>query len=129
MLKAYKYYLQPSQEQKTLINKHLGSCRWLYNYALNKKIISYQTDKTQISRFDLQKELPELKKQTNTEWLAEINSQSLQAVLRNLDMAYTRFFRQKKGSCQNARVNSTKNRVIKNQKTLSCSFNLNRKNN
>jgi len=32
-------------------------------------------------------------------------------------------------SCQNARVNSTKNRVMKNQKTLSCSFNLNRKNN
>ena len=28
-------------------------------------------------------------------------------------------------SCQNARVNSTKNRVMKNQKTLSCSFNLN----
>jgi len=27
-------------------------------------------------------------------------------------------------SCQNARVNSTKNRVMKNQKTLSCSFNL-----
>jgi len=34
-----------------------------------------------------------------------------------------------KVSCQNARVNSTKNRVMKNQKTLSCSFNLNRKNN
>ena len=32
-------------------------------------------------------------------------------------------------SCQNARVNSTKNRVMKNQKTLSCSFNLNRKDN
>ena len=35
----------------------------------------------------------------------------------------------KRVSCQNARVNSTKNRVMKNQKTLSCSFNLNRKNN
>jgi len=32
-------------------------------------------------------------------------------------------------SCQNARVNSTNNRVMKNQKTLSCSFILNRKNN
>ena len=96
MLKAYKYYLQPSQEQKTLINKHLGSCRWLYNYALNKKITAYQKDKTNISRFDLQKELPQLKKQVNTEWLSEINSQSLQAVLRNLDMAYTGFSDKKK---------------------------------
>ena len=37
MLKAYKYRISPIDEQKTLINKHLGSCRWLYNYALNKK--------------------------------------------------------------------------------------------
>ena len=97
MLRAYKYRINPTDEQKTLINKHLGSCRWLYNYALNKKITAYQKDKTNISRFDLQKELPQLKKQVNTEWLSEINSQSLQAVLRNLDMAYTRFFRQKRG--------------------------------
>ena len=45
MLKAYKYYLQPSQEQKTLINRHLGSCRWLYNYALNKKNNGFKSKK------------------------------------------------------------------------------------
>ena len=38
MLRAYKYRINPTDEQKTLINKHLGSCRWFYNYALNKKI-------------------------------------------------------------------------------------------
>jgi len=97
MLKAYKYRINPTDEQKTIINKHLGSWRWLNNYALNKKITAYQKDKTNISRFDLQKDLPQLKKQVNTEWLSEINSQSLQAVLRNLDMAYTHFFRLKKG--------------------------------
>ena len=36
MLKAYKYRIKPTDEQKTLINKHLGSCGWLYNYAFNK---------------------------------------------------------------------------------------------
>ena len=34
---------------------------------------------------------------TELEWLQEINSQCLQAALRNLDSAYTRFFREKKG--------------------------------
>jgi len=97
MLKAYKYCINPTDEQKTLINKHLGSCRWLYNYALNKKITAYQKTQTNISRFALQAELPLLKKNSDTEWLSEINSQSLQAELRNLDMAYTRFFRLKKG--------------------------------
>lgn len=97
MLRAYQYRIYPTQEQTILINKHLGCVRWLYNYALDKKITAYQKDKTQISRFDLQAELPILKKQKDTEWLAEVNSQSLQATLRNLDMAYTRFFKHKKG--------------------------------
>lgn len=34
---------------------------------------------------------------TELDWLNEINSQCLQAALRNLDSAYTRFFREKKG--------------------------------
>ena len=37
MLRAYKYRINPTDEQKMLINKHLGSCRWFCNYALNKK--------------------------------------------------------------------------------------------
>lgn len=97
MFRAYKYRIYPNEDQKELINKHIGCCRWLYNYALNKKIESYQKDGTHISRFDLQAELPALKKQEDTKWLSEINSQSLQGSLRNLDMAYTSFFKQKKG--------------------------------
>jgi putative transposase len=38
-----------------------------------------------------------LKNAAETAWLKEVNSQSLQAALANLDMAYTRFFREKKG--------------------------------
>ena len=48
MLRAYKYRINPTGEQKMLINKHLGSCRWLYNYALNKKITAYQKTQTNI---------------------------------------------------------------------------------
>ncbi len=97
MLRAYKYRIYPTPDQEVMISKHLGCTRWLYNYALNKKVTAYQKDKTNISRFQLQAELPILKKQEDTEWLSEVNAQSLQAVLRNLDMAYTRFFKQKKG--------------------------------
>jgi len=39
--------------------------------------------------------LPDLKKEF--EWLTEVNSQSLQQTNRNLDSAFTRFFREKKG--------------------------------
>ena len=31
--RAYKYRLYPNEEQKVLIAKHLGSCRFIYNYS------------------------------------------------------------------------------------------------
>jgi putative transposase len=96
MLKAYKYRLYPNKAQVVLLNKHFGACRWLYNYGLAKKMQTYTETKTMISRFDLQAELPQLKRGDYT-WLSEINSLSLQAVLRNLDTAYKNFFRDKKG--------------------------------
>ena len=95
--KAFKYRIYPNQEQKVLINKHIGSCRWIYNYALNKKIEAYKTNKTKLTRFDLSADLPQLKKNEETEWLKEINSQSLQMSLKNMDEAFTEFFRDKKG--------------------------------
>jgi putative transposase len=95
--KAFKYRIYPNQEQTVLINKHIGSCRWLYNYALNKKIEAYKKYKTRLSRFDLSADLPQLKKNKETEWLKEINSQALQMSLNNMDEAFTKFFRDKEG--------------------------------
>lgn len=59
---------------------------------MSRKIAHYkQTSKT-LSRYDIQAEIPGLKKQESTEWLKEVNSQSLQAVLIHLDTAYNKFF-------------------------------------
>ncbi|MFZ2497825.1 MAG: helix-turn-helix domain-containing protein, partial [Methanosarcina sp.] len=38
MLKAYKFRLYPTKDQKVLIEKHIGSCRFVYNWALAEKI-------------------------------------------------------------------------------------------
>jgi len=95
--RAYKYRLYPTQDQQILINKHIGSCRWFYNYALEKKIKAYKKDKTTLSRFNLSSDLPMLKKQEETQWLKDVNSQSLQAALEHMDNAFVRFFREKKG--------------------------------
>jgi putative transposase len=97
MIRAYKYRIYPNQEQEVLINKHLGCSRWVYNYALAKKNKAYQEEKKSLSRFDIQKDLPTLKKQVETEWLKEVNSQSLQYSLENLDNAFTKFFKKQGG--------------------------------
>jgi putative transposase len=97
ILRAFKYRLYPTTEQQTAFAKHFGCARWLYNWGLNKKTTAYKETQKSISRFELQAELPLLKKTEETAWLSEVNSQSLQAALEHLDKAYTRFFREKKG--------------------------------
>jgi len=86
-----KYRLKPNKAQQELINKHVGASRFLYNLALETKTVAYLGNKVSLSRYDLQKQIPELKKEC--EWLKEINSQSLQYVLLNLDTAYKKFFK------------------------------------
>ena len=91
--KAYKYRLYPNKEQIKLFEKHFGCVRFVYNWGLDKKIKAYQQDKKRLSCFDLTNELVEFKKQKDFNWLNEVNSQSLQMSLRNLDNAFTNFFR------------------------------------
>ncbi len=95
MLRAYKYRLYPCAAQIELLNKHFGSVRYIYNWALGVKMNAYQVESKTISRFELDKQMTGLK--TECDWLKEINSQSLQATLRHLESGYTRFFRDKKG--------------------------------
>ena len=95
--KAYKYRIYPNKEQQELINKHIGCCRFIYNLCLEKKINAYKISKKSISSFELINLLPVLKKEQETSFLKEVNSLSLQAAIRNLDRAYQRFFKEKKG--------------------------------
>jgi len=76
MLVAYKYRLYPDEEQREMFLKHFGACRFVYNWSLEQKINAYETDKTSLSCYDLNKMLPNLKKEN--EWLKEVNAQSLQ---------------------------------------------------
>jgi putative transposase len=91
MLKAYKYRLNPSQKQAELINKHIGSCRFIYNLALETKQMAFAGSKANLSCFALHKQLTDLK--TECSWLKEIASQALQQSITDLDSAYTRFFK------------------------------------
>ena len=92
---AYKFRLYPNQTQKVLLEKHFGCCRWVYNYFLQKKITHYKETKKTIGWIQHANELIDLK--IEHEWLSEIGSQSLQATIRNLDNAYTNFFRSNMG--------------------------------
>ena len=94
MLKAYKYRIFPNEEQQNLLASIFGQVRFVYNLGLETKISAYAGNKVNLNCFDLINQIIELKK-TDCAWLKESPSQALQASLRNLDNAYTNFFRGK----------------------------------
>lgn len=97
MIKAYKYRLHPNKAQTEFFEKSFGCVRFIYNWALNQRIEAYQKDGTRISWVESCRRLTELKKQEDTKWLCEVANQSLQSSIRNMDKAFTCFFREKKG--------------------------------
>lgn len=96
MLRTYKYRLYPSKEQIVLLSKHFGACRWVYNDALALRVKLWQEKKERITWVDLVNRLPKLKLHEETEWLKEVNAQSLCSQIVNLEKAYQAFF--KKGA-------------------------------
>ncbi len=95
MLQAYKYRMYPNREQVASLLQHIHACRFVYNSSLEQKIRAYEQEGQKLSCFDLNTRLPAFKEEHP--WLKEVNSQSLQSANKNLDNAFTRFFREKKG--------------------------------
>lgn len=97
VLKAYKYRIYPSASQITLIEKHFGSTRFLYNYFLDYRQKEYAKGNKKVRYIVTQGELTKLKKLEEYQWLNECGSQSLQMALRDLDAAFTKFFKKQGG--------------------------------
>ncbi len=89
---AVKVRLYPTTEQQEILAQHFGCARWWWNRALNLCIETYQATGKSLSQSALNKFLPKLKKQEDTEWLSECYSQVLQATTLNLVTAYRNFF-------------------------------------
>jgi len=87
--------LYPTEKQKKILENHFNITRCIYNLALETKIRCYQDYQVNLSRYDLQNQLPELKH--NFPWIKDCKAECLQYTLLQLDNAYKRFFKLKKG--------------------------------
>ncbi|PRY41876.1 putative transposase [Spirosoma oryzae] len=104
MIKAYKYELAPTPEQANHLNRIMGSCRFVYNLALDTKIHAY-TKGVSVNCFELMKQLTDLK--AEYDWLYESPTHALQHAISNLDNAFTNFF---KGRAKFPRFKSKKHK-------------------
>ena len=110
--KTYKFRIYPTSEQEILLAKHFGCTRFVYNHFLNERKEQYQKEKKSDNYYAQAKSLTEIKKRGETEWLKEVNSQTLQFALRALDTAFLNFFR------GNAQFPKFKSRKHKNTFTI-----------
>ena len=93
MVQTFKYKIHPTTEQKDKLSSFFGCARFVYNWGLERKTSEYRTNGKNLTYIDLAHELTVLKKEKD--WLKECPNVCLQQSLRNLDVAFTSFFRKK----------------------------------
>ncbi|PSF37142.1 transposase [Aphanothece hegewaldii CCALA 016] len=89
--KAYKFRIYPNQEQQAFLAKCFGCSRFVYNHFIRVTTDIYAESKKHFRYKEWANLLVKLKREFD--WLSEVNSQSLQQTLKDLESAFTRFFK------------------------------------
>ncbi len=92
---AYRYELKPNNKQVGLLLKHSGISRFVWNWALARRIELYKTREGKerfTNAINQQRELNVLKK-SEYPWMYEVSKCAPQSSLQDLDRAYANFIR------------------------------------
>ena len=92
MLNVLKVRIYPNQQQEIALNRNLGSARFVWNYYLNKTNNQYLETGKGMTYCQMAKDLTQLKKLSDYEWLSESTAATLQQALKNLESAFKNFF-------------------------------------
>ena len=84
-----------------------GCARWVYNYFLNLRQEHYKETGKNLTYNMMSAELTKLRKLPEVSWLKESSFNALQQSLRNLNTAYSKFF---KGQCRYPQFKKKSNR-------------------
>lgn len=90
--KVYRFRLCPTQAQGQVFLSLAGSRRFVFNWALSRRKAHYAETQKTLSLKELSAELTALKKQEETAWLQQSDSQLLQQALQDCDRAFKNFF-------------------------------------
>lgn len=94
MLRGVQCRLYPTAEQRDFFARSFGCVRFVYNEALAHCQAERAAQRKHPRAFDLIKRLPALKRLHP--WMGEVDSMALQAACRDLDWAFSSFFRRVK---------------------------------
>ena len=97
MLKSYKTEINPTPEQKQIINRTIGVCRYVYNFYLAHNREIYETEKRFVSGMEFSKWLNNEFIPNNPEfqWIKDVSSKSIKKSIMNAERAFKIFFKGK----------------------------------
>lgn len=97
MLDVLKVRIYPNKEQEISLAKNFGCSRFVWNFYLNKTNTQYEETGKGMTYCQMAKDLTQLKKQSDYEWLQESTAAVLQQSLKNLESALLNFFSKRTG--------------------------------
>lgn len=77
--------------------RHIGACRYIWNYMLYYQKKNYESGGKHLSTFDMEKLLKPLKNDGEHNWLRDISRYSLDTICHDLNNAYSSFFKKISG--------------------------------
>ena len=97
MLKSYKTEINPTPEQKQIINRTIGVCRYVYNFYLAHNQEIYEYENRFVSAMEFSKWLNNnfIPNNSNFHWIKEVSSKSVKQSIVNSERAFKNFFKGK----------------------------------
>lgn len=95
--RAYKYRFYPTPEQAEQLARTFGCVRYVYNRALAERSRAWTQEQRRVTQAETSRMLTQWKRDPDTAWLAEPSKGPLQATLRHLQDAYSRFWNKQTG--------------------------------
>ena len=90
---AYKYRFYPTEEQKQLLAQTFGCVRYVYNNILEYRHNEYYQKNNSINYSQTSAKFTEMRNEID--WLRDVSYVAIQQGLRNLDNAFSNFFKKK----------------------------------
>ena len=92
MLRAYKYRIYPTEEQRAMLAKTFGCCRVAYNWALEQKEKAYKENQESISEFDMNYKVRHELRDKQDPWMKKVSSKAIEFAIADLYDGYKNFF-------------------------------------
>lgn len=130
MIKRYRYRAYPTKDQDRYFQQIFGTCRFVYNWALDLKIKSYQESKMNgdekpkgLSIYDISKKFTQLKKDDNFKWLNDVPAACENWALQHLDTAFNNFFKKQGNGFPKFKSKYVSNKTFSYHQGYKISFN------